>query len=135
MQPDNSLLSSEEPPRCDIGFLFLNAISEAVNKSGYSRIGVIDRMNEALGGEIVVTPDKFSKWLAPSSDRHLPMEYVPALCWAVKSTSILDTLLEPIHFKTVDQRGQKLQEAAQLKLEARQKNDEADKILASVSVN
>ena len=129
-----SQLSSEQPPRCEVMFLFLNAISEAVSDSGFSRNGIIDRMNEALGGEIVVTPDKFSKWLAPSSDRHFPMMYIPALCWAVKNTNVVDVLLQPIHFKTVDERGQTLQHAAQKQLEAKKLNQEAEALMASVSI-
>lgn len=128
-----SQFDSETPPKCDVMFAFLNAVTQAITQSGLSRMGVIDRMNEALGGEIVVTNDKFNKWLAPSSDRQIPMMYVPALCWAVKSTSIIDSLLQPIHYKTVDQRGQTLQQAAQYQLEAKTLMEKAEKMMASVS--
>ena len=131
----NSIFNSETPPKCDITFLFLNSVSQAINESGFSRAGVIDRMNEALGGEIVVTTDRLNKWLAPGSDRHMPIEYLAAFCWAVRGTLVVDTLLQPIFYRSIDQRGQALQRAAELTLQSQKLKEEADQLLVGVNAN
>ena len=131
---NTSQLNSETPPKCDVMFAFLNAISHAISNSGLSRTMIIDRMNDAIGGEIAVTPDKFNKWLAPSSDRHFPMMYLPALCWALRDTSVADALLHPIEFKTVDQRGQMLKLAAEYELESKKFQAKRDSILSQYKV-
>ena len=128
-----SQFEGDTPPNCDVMFAFLNAVSHSISKSGLSRMGIIDRMNEALGGEITINTGKFNKWLAPSEDRQIPMIYVPALCWALRDTSVIDALLQPIHFKTVDQRGQTLQLAAQYQMQARSLMEKAEEMMASVA--
>ena len=129
----NSRLDNETPPKCDMLFPFLSEIQQSISKSGFTRTAIIERMNEALGGEIVVTDNKFNKWLAPSCDNQIPMIYVPALCWALKDTSIIDALLKPIHFRTIDQRGVILQQAAEHQIESQKHAQLASQMIASVS--
>ncbi|MCG7545569.1 hypothetical protein MHM93_15410 [Pseudoalteromonas sp. MM17-2] len=127
-----SQMNSTFPPKCDVSLAFLHALGEALKHSSLSRPLIIDRMNDALGGEQVVTADRFSKWCAPGTDRHMPIQYLPALCWALRTTSIVDVLLSPIEFRAVDKRGQTLQEIAALNMQAEQLKEKASQLQSSL---
>ncbi|MET1254201.1 hypothetical protein [Aliikangiella maris] len=132
-QPEliSSLLESETPPNCEVNAIFLNAINHAITEAGLTRKRVVSRMNKSLGGKSNITESKLNKWLAPGSDRDFPMTYLPALCWALKSTEFVNALLKPIQFRATDPKGQNLQLAAQhLKL-AKELTEKADKLMTS----
>ncbi|MET1253967.1 hypothetical protein [Aliikangiella maris] len=108
----------------------MNSINSAIDKAGLTREDVVKRMNKTLGDKPLITINRFNKWLAPSSERDFPMMFLPALCWAVSSVSIIDVLLSPIQFKAADPQGQNLQLAAQhLKL-AKELREKAEALMA-----
>lgn len=117
-----SILEAEVAPDCDIYHLFIHSVCSAMKRSGFSRPVIAERMNDALlSRDNEVDQAKLNKWLAPSQPHHMPMHYLPALCYAVRSTEPANVLLKPILFKAVDQRSQLLQQHAELQMEIEQR--------------
>lgn len=127
-----SILKSETPPNADIYHFFIGELNKAIRLSGYSRVMVADRMNEALGGTQVVTPVKLNKWLSMETDQHMPVHFLPALCWAVSSIEPANALLKPIMFTAIDERGQLLQQYATLSIEGTEKIRAADQLASNL---
>lgn len=117
-QLTKSILEADVAPDCDIYNLFIHSVCSAMKRSGFSRPVIADRMNDALRAqECDVDQAKLNKWLAPSQPHFMPMHYLPALCYAVRSTEPANVLLKPILYKAVDQRAQLLQQHAELQME------------------
>ena len=117
-QLTKSILDADVAPDCDIYHLFIHSVCSAMKRSGFSRPVIADRMNDALRAQNNdVDQAKLNKWLAPSQTNYMPMHYLPALCYAVRSTEPANILLKPILFKAVDQRSQLLQQHAELQME------------------
>ena len=117
-QLTKSILDADIAPDCDIYHLFIHSVCSAMKRSGFSRPVIADRMNDALHSQNnEVDQAKLNKWLAPSQAHYMPMHFLPALCYAVRSTEPANILLKPILFKAVDQRSQLLQQHAELQME------------------
>lgn len=127
-----SVLQSETPPSTDIYNLFLAESSKAMRMAGMSRPMIADRMNDAIGGENLVTPTKLNKWFSPGTDQFMPAHLLPAFCWAVRSIEPANVLLKPLLFKAVDQRGQLFQQYAELSLDAADKSRAAEQMAAEL---
>ncbi|MBB31939.1 MAG: hypothetical protein CMK63_07235 [Pseudoalteromonadaceae bacterium] len=131
----NSILNAEEAPNCDVRYLYLAALNKAIQDSGYSRPRIADRMNDALAGDAVINAGKLNKWLAPSSEQSMPMEYLSAFCWAVGNVSIANELLKPILHRVFDERGQMLEQAARYQLEAQELQNKAQNLLTQAKAD
>ncbi len=127
-----SVLQSETPPTVDVYSLFIAESSKAMRLSGMSRPMIADRMNDAVGGENIVTPTKLNKWFSPGTDQYMPTHLLPAFCWAVRSIEPVNILLKPLLFKAVDQRGQLFQQYAELSLDAADKSRAAEQMAAEL---
>ncbi|WP_283709800.1 hypothetical protein [Pseudoalteromonas prydzensis] len=132
---NNSILNAEEAPNCDVRYLYLAALNKAIHDSGYSRPRIADRMNDALAGDAIINAGKLNKWLAPSSDQSMPMEYLAAFCWAVGSINIVNELLKPILHRCFDERGQMLEQAARFQLEAQELQNKAQSLLTQAKAD
>ena len=114
---------SEQAPNCDIYHLFAHCVNQCMKRVPLTRLGIAERMNEALHAhEVEVDQNKFNKWFAPSQPQHMPIHYLPALCWALKSEEPANVLLKPLLFSAVDQRAKMLQQHGQLQLEIEERN-------------
>ncbi len=127
-----SILLSETPPCTDVYNIFLAEVSKAVRLSGMSRPMIVDRMNDAIGGENVVTASKLNKWFSPGTDQYMPVHLLPAFCWAVRTIEPANVLLAPLMHSAIDQRGQLLQRYAQLSIDATDKAQQAEQLAADL---
>lgn len=123
-----SVLMSENPPELDIYNLFIAECNKAVRISGMSRPMIADRMNDAFGGENVVTAVKINKWFSPATDQFMPVHLLPAFCWAIRSIEPANVLLKPLMFKAVDQRGQLFQQYAEMALDATERQNQVEQM-------
>ena len=129
---ETSMLKSDDAPKCDLTFALLAALKRAVDNGPFSRPMVIERMNEALGGEKMITKDIFSKWFSASAPTKMPAEYLPAFCWATRSVEPFSALLAPIDFSPVDGRGLSMVSAAELALQAQQMLKQSENMFAQI---
>lgn len=127
-----SILKSETPPSADVYNVFIAEVNKAIRVSGYSRVLVADRMNDALGGAQVVTSIKLNKWLSAGTEQYMPVHFLPALCWATSSIEPANILLAPLMHSAIDQRGQLLQRYAQLSIDATDKAQQAEQLAADL---
>lgn len=127
-----SVLHTETPPSTDVYNIFVAECSRLMRLSGMSRPMIADRMNDAIGGENVVTATKLNKWFSPGTDQCMPAHFLPAFCWAVRSIEPVNELLKPLAFKAVDYRGQLLQQFAETSLDATNKKQAADQMAADL---
>ncbi|WP_105198981.1 hypothetical protein [Pseudoalteromonas sp. T1lg10] len=113
-----SILTGDIAPDCNIYNLFIHTVCTAMKRSGLGRPMIAERMNDALHSPHEhIDQAKLNKWLAPSQPSHMPMHYLPALCYAVQSMEPANVLLNPLLHRAVDQRAQMLQQHAELQLE------------------
>lgn len=127
-----SIFATDTPPPMDVYHLFLAETNKAIRITGLSRPAIADRMNDAIGGECVVNPGKLNKWFSPGTDQYMPVHLLPALLWAVRSVEPANVLLAPLMHRVVDQRGQMLQQFAELSLDATNKKQAADQMAADL---
>jgi hypothetical protein len=127
-----SVFNSETPQQMDVYHVFLAECSKLMRTSGMSRPLLADRMNDAIGGENVVSANKLNKWFSPGTDQFMPVHLLPAFCWAVRSIEPVNLLLQPLAFKAVDQRGQLFQQYAELQIDAADKSKAAEKMAAEL---
>ncbi len=123
-----SVFTADTPPPMDVYHLFLAEINKAIRITGLSRPAIADRMNDAVGGECVVNQGKLNKWFSPGTDQYMPVHLLPALLWAVRSVEPANVLLAPLMHRVVDQRGQILQQYAELSIEGTEKIRAADQL-------
>ncbi|PAJ68330.1 hypothetical protein CJF42_26310 [Pseudoalteromonas sp. NBT06-2] len=116
-QISTSLLHSDKAPNCDLYFDFVRTVNDCLRTAPYTRLQIAERMNLALQAPEEIDQTKLNKWFAPSQSLNIPMYYLPALLWATNSIEIVNTLLQPLMFKAVDQRAQMLQKHAELQVE------------------
>lgn len=122
-QLKQGIFDAESAPNCDVYHLFAHCVTQAIKLTGFTRHGVAERMNQALQvHEIEVDQNKLNKWFAPSQPQHMPIHYLPALCWAIKTEEPANVLLKPLLFSAVDQRAKMLQQHGQLQIEIEQRN-------------
>lgn len=130
-----SILKAERAPACDVYHTFIHSVNACMRTSGYTRAGLADRMNSALKvHEIEVDEGKLNKWFAPSQPQSMPIHYLAALCWALKSMEPANILLEPLLHIAVDQRAQLLQRHAELELQKQASIKEQNDILRTLEV-
>lgn len=135
MSINKTLFESEQSPDCDVYLQFANCVNSIVRRSGYSRSGIADRMNSALKSmEVLVDESKINKWFAPSQPQQMPVQYLPALCWAIKSMEPVNILITPLQYKVVDERAQKLQKHAELEVQKKNLEQEQAQILSALDI-
>lgn len=127
-----SVFNSDTPPQMDVYHVFIAECTKLMRTSGMSRPMIADRMNDAIGGENIVSPNKLNKWFSPGTDQFMPVHLLPAFCWAVRSIDPANQLLKPIAYKAVDYRGQLLQQFAETSLDATNKKQAADQMAADL---
>jgi hypothetical protein len=114
----NSPLFYEIPPDCDINSSWLSIVNTKLRSCGFTRAGVADRMNKALRVfKVEVDEDQLNSWFSPSSNQHMPVEYLSALMWAITCNEIADALLAPLYFKTADIQAEMRAQHAQIEAE------------------
>ncbi|MCF2910773.1 hypothetical protein L1285_20915 [Pseudoalteromonas sp. DL2-H2.2] len=128
----SSMLKSDESPRCDLTFALLAAMKSAVDNGAFSRPMVIDRMNECLGGEKVITRDMFNKWFSVSAPTKFPAEYLPAFCWATQSIEPFVALLLPLDYSPVDGRALTMVNATELAFQAQALLQQSETMFANI---
>lgn len=129
---ETSMLKSDDAPKCDLTFALLAALKRAEDNGSRSRPMIIDRMNEALGGEKMITKDMFNKWFSASAPTKMPAEYLTAFCWATQSIEPFVALLAPLDFSPVDGRGLSMVSAAELALKAQQMLQQSESMFAQI---
>ncbi|MDK2598638.1 hypothetical protein [Pseudoalteromonas obscura] len=129
---NNSMLKSEDAPKCDLTFIFMAALKHAENESCFSRPSIIERMNEALGGEKSITKDIYSKWFSLSSPTKLPAEFLPAFCWATQSIAPFAALLAPLEHSPVDARSAAVVDASRKIMQGQKLIDEGNQVLTKI---
>lgn len=135
MSINKTLFESEQSPDCDVYLQFANCVNSIVRRSGYSRSGIADRMNSALKSmEVLVDESKINKWFAPSQPQQMPVQYLPALCWAIKSMEPVNILIAPLQYKVVDERAQQLQKHAELEVQKKNLEQEQAQILSALDI-
>lgn len=135
MSINKTLFESEQSPDCDVYLQFANCVNSIVRRSGYSRSGIADRMNSALKSmEVLVDESKINKWFAPSQPQQMPVQYLSALCWAIKSMEPVNILIAPLQYKVVDERAQKLQKHAELEVQKKNLEQEQAQILSALDI-
>lgn len=135
MSINKTLFESEQSPDCDVYLQFANCVNSIVRRSGYSRSGIADRMNSALKSmEVLVDESKLNKWFAPSQPQQMPVQYLPALCWAIKSMEPVNILIAPLQYKVVDERAQQLQKHAELEVQKKNLEQEQAQILSALDI-
>lgn len=126
-----SWLTSDVPPNCDVFYQFTNTVNTCMRQSGYTRAGLAERMNQALQAmEVQVDEAKLNKWFAPSQPTSMPVHFLPALLWALKSIAPANELLKPLLFSAVDQHAKMLQQHGQLEMEIQEKQQVQQEIQA-----
>lgn len=103
-----SVIGRTNAPCLDIWGELLGAIHHALREArenGITRDRVVDRMNLAVQCKPPITKRQLDCWTANSrEDRHFPLEYLPAFCWAVGSDFPLRVLAGTLGFDLVDAR-------------------------------
>ena len=114
---------SDHAPNCDVYHQFALCVTQCMKRMPLSRHGIAHRMTEALASyDVGIDVNKLNKWFAASQPLHMPVQYLPALCWALKSEEPANVLLKPLLFSAVDQRAKMLQQHGQLQLEIEERN-------------
>ncbi|OHU85507.1 MULTISPECIES: hypothetical protein [Pseudoalteromonas] len=130
-----NILDAEIPPDCDVYHQFVHCVNACMRRCGFTRAGLATRMNQALKVlEVEVDEAKLNKWFAPSQPNHMPIHYLPALCWATKSMEPVNILLSPLMFKAFDQRAQLLQKHAEMEMQKQQIEKSQQEILNSITI-
>lgn len=131
----NSIFDVSPAPNCDVYHQFLHAVNSAARTCGLTRQGIATRMNEALKvHEVEVTETLLNKYLSPATEKYMPIHYLPALSYAVKTIEPANVLLTPIMFKALDERSQILQEHAELEVQKIELQKQQEKILEALSL-
>ena len=108
------VLGSRNAPALDIGPELQGAINQAIREArqaGNGRERLVDRMNLALGADLI-TKRQLDSWTANSKEQHrFPLEYLAAFCWATGSDAPLRVLASALGYDLVDAR-----EAAAMRL-------------------
>ncbi|KZW99469.1 hypothetical protein JL49_17085 [Pseudoalteromonas luteoviolacea] len=134
-QDSINILDSEIPPDCEILHHFSQCVNACMRRCGFTRNGLAQRMNAALKVDIVeVDEGKLNKWFAPSQPTSMPIQYLPALCWAIKSVEPANVLLMPLMYSASDERAKKLQEASECEVQMRELQDKRESILEAVKI-
>ena len=84
--------------------------------------------------EVLVDESKINKWFAPSQPQQMPVQYLPALCWAIKSMEPVNILIAPLQYKVVDERAQQLQKHAELEVQKKNLEQEQAQILSALDI-
>ena len=130
-----NILDAQVPPDCDVYHQFVHCVNASMRRCGYTRAGLSTRMNQALKVlEVEVDETKLNKWFAPSQPAHMPIHYLPALCWAIRSIEPINLLLGPLMFKAFDQRAQLLQQHAEMEMKKQQLEKSQQDIINSISL-
>ncbi|AOT08239.1 hypothetical protein [Pseudoalteromonas luteoviolacea] len=131
-----NILECEIPPDCEVLHRFSQCVNACMRRCGFTRNGLAQRMNAALKVDVVeVDEGKLNKWFAPSQPTSMPIQYLPALCWAIKSVEPANILLMPLMYSASDERAKKLQEASECEVQMRELQDKRESILESVKIN
>ena len=115
-RPTPSLASAASDFASLQGQLFarLGAINQAIREArqaGNGRERLVDRMNLALGADLI-TKRQLDSWTANSKEQHrFPLEYLAAFCWATGSDAPLRVLASALGYDLVAAR-----EAAAMRL-------------------
>jgi hypothetical protein len=103
-----AVIGRSNAPCLDVWPELLGAIHHALREArenGITRERVVDRMNLALRCQPPITKRQLDCWTANSrKDRHFPLEYLPAFCWAVSSDLPLRILASTLGFDLIDAR-------------------------------
>ncbi|AZZ98270.1 hypothetical protein [Pseudoalteromonas sp. R3] len=131
---ENNIFESQTPPDCEVLAAFSHAVNACMRRSGFTRAGLADRMNRALQAhEVEVNEGNLNRWFAPSQSTNMPIQYLPALLWALKSIEPLNILVEPIMYKAVNQRELMMQDVAQADIEISQLQKHKQRLLEQLS--
>ncbi|ALU41924.1 hypothetical protein [Pseudoalteromonas rubra] len=133
-EQENNIFESQTPPDCDVLAAFSHAVNACMRRSTFTRAGLADRMNRALQvHEVKVNEGNLNRWFAPSQPTNMPIQYLPALLWALKSIEPLNILIEPIIYKAVNQHALMMQDVAQADLQIAELQKHKQRLLEQLS--
>jgi hypothetical protein len=105
----NKLLIADTAPDCDATAAFNHQVNTLFRTCGYTRAAIATRMNEALNAhECIVTAQLLNKWFSPNDPKQMPVQYLPALMWAVKSAEPANVLLAPLDLIAASPHGEQI---------------------------
>lgn len=124
-QLETPALDNDNAPPLSLNQELRGAIKQAERLArrhyGYSREIIIDRMNLCLDENDKVTKRKFDAWMAESKEDHnWPAAWLPAFCWAAKTITPFQALLDPIDHEAIDVRDRHAFRLGQLQIEKSQ---------------
>ncbi|MBQ4814271.1 hypothetical protein J8M20_23085 [Pseudoalteromonas luteoviolacea] len=135
-ESNDSVFDCQTPPDCEVLHQFTHCVNACMRRCGYTRTGLATRMNEALKvNKIEVDEGKLNKWFAPSQPTAMPIHYLPALLWAVKSTEPADILLAPLMYTAVNERALKLKEVSEYEVQIRKLQQEKESLLDDIKID
>lgn len=118
-----------EQPTLNITRPIKEAMNASAKQCGLSREQIADEMNAladrygislSAGNGRRLTIEILEKWLNPQDvTRHVPLKALPVFCAVTKDATPLDIMAQPLGFKIIDARRQRLLDWAEAYHEAR----------------
>lgn len=91
-------------------------VAELIHGSRYSREALADEIAR-LAGRDQITPHQFNAWLTPTNANRMPMDVLIAACHALRDSSPITLLIEPLGLTLAGARDRALAELGDIQLE------------------